>query len=475
MKKRIISLLLMLVMCVTLVSTSQVREVQAAETEAFVIANTWAIPDLMYGETYGIYPVAWNEKGFIGTITQGKLRVLLAGIRHKLLDTNCATESGALKPVLDSSLTVKEVLNAFYLVLSNYDYTVDLGLDNKLTPVEYMKRAGIYTGTNGEQALKDICSIEQALVIATRIVTFVYDTLDAASKGFLWEVKSGENTVYLLGSIHVASYSIYPFSDTMLKAYQSSDALIVEANLYDQADTTAFSQMMYYTDGTTLKDHVSAESYQKSIETAALLGIPEETAAMLKPWALYSTFSNYTLAGNSKNDQNVIGLGIDMAFLTNAYVNQKPVYAIEGLVKQGTIFDSFSKELQEYLLNVYSDAAIDVINGTVDEETMDLNEYTDLMLQYWHDGNTEDCKVLLNQDDDAFDGELSKEEKVLMEEFTDKLLTKRDKGMADNIESLLKSEGSSTYFVVVGAAHYLGDNSVIDILEDKGYVITRVK
>jgi len=47
--------------------------------------------------------------------------------------------------------------------------------------------------------------------------------------------------------------------------------------------------------------------------------------------------------------------------------------------------------------------------------------------------------------------------------------------MADNIESLLKTEGSSTYFVVVGAAHYIGDNSVINILEDKGYVITRMK
>jgi len=205
------------------------------------------------------------------------------------------------------------------------------------------------------------------------------------------------------------------------------------------------------------------------------LGIPEETAALLKTWALYSTFSSYAVAGDSKSDQNVIGLGIDMTFLTNAYVNQKPVYAIEGLVKQGMIFDSFSKELQEYLLNVYSDAAIDVIKGTVDEDTMDMNEYTDLLLQYWHDGNTEDCKALLNQDDDVFDGELSKEEKVLMEEFTDKLMTQRDKGMADNIESLLKTEGSSTYFVVVGAAHYIGDNSVINILEDKGYVITRMK
>ena len=39
-------------MYVTLVSTSLVREVQAAEKEAIVLTKTWAIPDLMYGETY---------------------------------------------------------------------------------------------------------------------------------------------------------------------------------------------------------------------------------------------------------------------------------------------------------------------------------------------------------------------------------------------------------------------------------------
>ena len=49
------------------------------------------------------------------------------------------------------------------------------------------------------------------------------------------------------------------------------------------------------------------------------------------------------------------------------------------------------------------------------------------------------------------------------------LLGKRDKEMARKIDLLLQEEGENTYFVVVGAAHYVTDNAVVDTLRDKGY------
>lgn len=477
MKKRILSLLLILAMCITLAAPAKVYAAEnvPAESNEFVLFSKWAVPDLMYGETYGIYPTSWNEIGFKGSISQAKFRVLLAGIRLKVLGTECATESRMLKPVIDNSLTVEEVLKACYTVLYNYDYTVDLGLNNKLTPVAYMKQKGIYTGENGEQDLKDRCSIEQALVIATRVITFVYNTLDVASKGFLWEVKSGDNTVYLLGSIHMASYSIYPFSDAMLKAYRSSDALIVEADLYDQADVTAYSQMLIYTDGTTLKDHISAESYKKIVETAALFGLTEEVIALMKPWTMAFLLESFALAGNVDADKIVTTLGIDMTFLNNAYAYQKPVYPIESLTKQATIFDSFSAGLQELMLNYDIDMINDMVNGTEDD-TMDLNEYADLMLEYWHDGDVEAFKALSSETDtDYFEGEQSVEIQKYMAEYEDKIMTQRDKGMAEFVVNLLNAEGSTTYFVIVGSAHYISDYSVLDILKEKGYTISQIK
>lgn len=471
--KKVTSLLLMLVMCITLISPTQVKEAQAAEADS---VSTWAIPELMYGDTYGIYPLTWYEKKLTTSISQGKFRVLYYGVRGKLVSSDCAVEKRFEAPVIDNSITVKEALEAFYLLLSNYDYTVDLGLTQGIDAVSYMQLIGVYTGQNGEQSLNDVCSMEQAMVMATRIVAIMYEALDASSKGFLWEVKSGENTVYLLGSIHLASNQIYPYSNELWTAFYKSDALFAEVNFYNQADFQAYSQLAVYTDGTTLKDHLSADTYQKVIETAALLGIPEEIAAYCKPWALYITFQNFLATDNTGADKTSAQLGIDFYLMTNAVLNQKPIYAVEGLEKQGQILDSFSDGLQEYLLSTYSTLISDMLNGVTEVSKSDVDDYIDSLYDAWKAGDIEEFKALTVEDEDeAFKGELSDEVKAYNEEYQLKLLTLRDDAMAEYIDQLLKSEGSNTYFVVLGAGHYISNYSVIDRLEKMGYTATQIK
>ena len=66
---------------------------------------------------------------------------------------------------------------------------------------------------------------------------------------------------------------------------------------------------------------------------------------------------------------------------------------------------------------------------------------------------------------------------VLTKEYIDKLLTNRDAKMAEKIEGCLNNETGNTYFIIVGAAHYISarDNSVIDQLKAKGYTVTQIK
>jgi hypothetical protein len=44
--------------------------------------------------------------------------------------------------------------------------------------------------------------------------------------------------------------------------------------------------------------------------------------------------------------------------------------------------------------------------------------------------------------------------------------------MAQKIDGYLKTSG--TYFVVVGAAHLLGDKGIIQLLKDKGYSVEQL-
>jgi uncharacterized protein YbaP (TraB family) len=279
----------------------------------------------------------------------------------------------------------------------------------------------------------------------------------------------------MLGSVHMASYDIYPFSKEMLEAYQESDALAVEANLFDIEGYFSFLQLAIYSDGTTLKDHVTEETYEKTVKLAEELGFAEDEIIMLKPWYLYTLFS--TLSSTESGDLNkavsAAALGIDLYFTTNALYTGKPILEVEGSEYQGKVFDSFSDELEEYLLN----GAVDAENAALSGDYSVGADYLELVLELWKDGNAEAFKELTSPDEELpeFNVNYTEQEKELNAEFNDKLMTQRDKHMADYIDDLLKSEGSSTYFVVVGSGHFISDYSVLDILKEKGYEISQIK
>ena len=477
MKKRIISLFLVMTLILTVFSSS--TALAQEELVAQPTFSQWAMEDLIVGDTYNIYPMSWYTKNMQAPITHGQLRVLLAGIRCKFLDTDCVIDYYEQRYKLKSNMKVEEVLEFLYLLISDYEFSGNVGITDNGNALEYMEEYGIYTGDNGELSLKDVCSIEQACVIATRLITHVYDALDAASKGFLWEIESGENTVYLLGSVHLANYDIYPFGNNIGEAFEESNILGVEIDIVNiQEDVnTLYMQYGIYTDGTSLKDHVSEETYQMAVMVGANFGITEEIIAMMKPWYLYSTFSTFitTSSGTAEEVALAQTLGIDRKFLIDAYLSGKPIVELESFENQIQMLDSFSDELIEWLLSETLDGIISMNQG----EDIGGDELINMLLDYWHKGDVEgfmsDIAPMLFATEIPSMDEEDKEALLLMDEYIDKMLTQRDKGMAEKIDAYLKAEGSSTYFIVVGSAHYISEYSVIDILEDMGYEINQVK
>lgn len=473
MKKRLISFLLTFSMAIAVLAPSQAKKVMAAESAN---VSQWSVPVLIYGDTYGIYPLSWYDNDLTKQISKDKFMVLYYGLRKKLVDTNSVKEVRTERPVISDSMTVLQVLEAFYTMLSNYDYPVDIGLGEGMDAVTYMTRIGAYTGQNGEQGLQDICSIEQAMVIASRIVTVLYDALGASSKGFFWEVKSGGNTVYLLGSVHLASTKQYPLSKKIWTAFFNSDALVVEANIYDNSDLLSMQEMMYYLDGSSLKDHVSEETYKTVVELASIFGLSEELVAIMKPWAVYLLISNYavlsTSAGADANGQ----LGIDSNFLLNAMVYRKPIYAVEGLKKQAEILESFSDGLQEYLVNTSAQQLKAILSGEDTASGDKLNDQMETLFRSWQEGDVKTFAQLYSGNGmEEFEGVVDEEVMKYSEEYQTKFMVQRDDNMAAYIDNLLKTEGNNTYFVVLGSLHYISDNSVIDRLVKAGYTIEQIK
>jgi len=272
------------------------------------------------------------------------------------------------------------------------------------------------------------------------------------SKGFLWKAEGEGSDVYLLGSIHVADSDMYPLRAEIEEAFAASDYLGVELDISDVSqDMEALTaELGMYQDGTTLKDHIPAETYAALGELLKGLGLPEDSFDAFKPW-MVSTTIDYLQIGDAGYEGD---LGIDMYFLQEAKKRKLPILELESAELQLKMFNSFSDELQLQML----EGSIAAYNAGPDENA----QFTiDHMIQMWIDGDHE----LL--------GELT-EQFGPSGEYMDAMLTNRNKGMVDKVKGYLDDKEGKTYFVVVGAAHMVGPSGIVTKLREQGYTVTEL-
>lgn len=263
--------------------------------------------------------------------------------------------------------------------------------------------------------------------------------------GYFWEIKNGDAKVYLFGSIHMADESLYPMSEMVEKAFESSDYLGVEADVSNMAAVQSTISLMMYEGDDTVYNHLSEEGIEKFEAICEELKIQPKMLEKFRVWAVGSNLLSLQLLKSPYSANE----GVDMYFMDKAKAMDKEIIELEGLEFQINLINSFTDEEQEttFLSGL----------GTTEETIAD---FEDMYNKY------------LDANDDVMTGYLFSEETPAFENnVEDKLLRDRNIGMADKIEEYLKTD--KTYFVVVGVAHYLGDESVVRYLEDKGYEVNR--
>ncbi|MGG4483986.1 TraB/GumN family protein [Paenibacillus illinoisensis] len=285
----------------------------------------------------------------------------------------------------------------------------------------------------------------------TRTVLLVSKGVETAAqtggRGFMWEVESNGNTVYLVGSMHIADDSFYPLREEFEEAFAEADYLGVEIDISkaaDEAQQKLILDLGSYQDGSTLKDLVSSETYTKLGDILKKNGLEPNALDAFKPWVAESTLASLksTTAGYEAS------AGVDLYFIQKAIESKLPIIELESYESQLGMFNDFSKELQEETLKATLDN-FDVLDDSVNQ-----------MAEMWKTGNDEQLLELTNSFSDN-------------EEYNKAMLIDRNIGMADKIDGYLKSDKKEEYFIVVGAAHYLGEHGIVKLLEDKGYTVER--
>lgn len=422
--------------------------------------SPWSVGTLNEGEKYGIYPRDWYSEGFKENISQEKLTILLRNIEAKLLELHLEKDETFTPKTYPRDGSRGSVVTALYNALGLHKLPNELE-KNKGNPAEYLQKRKILNGTPTGLELDKPCTLEQALVLGSKLIEDTYSTAEAGAKGLMWKVSHGDNILYLLGSIHIGETDLYPLHPAVKDAFQQSDKLIVEANILDrEKDMEAFTKASRYTDGTTFQDHVSEETYEKALEVFNQYGLPIDLYDQFKPWGISSNLEVLTSSNSHSLADGVEAahLGIDMYFLTTAVLRNKPVVELEGLLYQAELFNSISPEIHEKHLNNILDDILGVSTKASGESAQNVK----LWLEQWYKG-----------DIDGFENNYGIKVAAEQSEYKEILFGKRDQDMANKLVDLLEKEDGQTYFVVVGAGHLAIKNTVIDQLISQGYAVER--
>jgi uncharacterized protein YbaP (TraB family) len=286
-----------------------------------------------------------------------------------------------------------------------------------------------------------------ALKLLTTIVVVMATALNAQAQGLLWEVKSPTRTMYLFGSIHLAKADFYPLPEKVEAAYTQADTLVVEADITDTIASKNALALMRFTAPDNLQKHLSKTTW-KLLKTAA--GENVEQFELFKPAVVAVGLSMASMAQQGYEPQ----YGIDLHFIERASFDKKKLVELESLAFQAGVLGGLNDADGDALLR---QTLTDFANGTAMKEAQQ-------MIAAWKAG---DAAALAKSFTDASKKDAGT--KKLMK----RLLDERNIGMAKKITRLLADESKA--FVVVGAGHLTGANSIIDLLNKQGLQVRQIQ
>jgi len=264
----------------------------------------------------------------------------------------------------------------------------------------------------------------------------------------LWEIRAGDTTAYLFGTIHVGAADFYPLPESVQSAFRNSDVLALEADPNNSQQAASALAIAMYVPPDSIEKHLETSLLSGVQEVSALYGLQFQQLRQMKPYLLMFmlTMMEYGRLGYDAK------YGLDAHFSQRALRDGKQIIELESMGQQMHMLDSLSPDLQSAMLQITVD---EILSGEV---SVVSNE----MIAAWSSGDT-------NQLNDVMTAEERKLPPPLAKEFRRRFLTDRNVTMARQIDGMIKS--GQSVFVAVGALHMVGENSIPEMLRAKGYTV----
>ena len=282
-----------------------------------------------------------------------------------------------------------------------------------------------------------------------------------------YEVTSEDGgKMYLFGTIHVGDDRTGHLPQVILDAFDSADALAVEFDTDsfddlikdDEKLQKKLAEAYYYTDGSTIKDHLDEEILEGASDLMKVTGDYIPMAESMKPFVWSFSIDNFYLA---QSRELMSSKGVDSQLLRMARESDKKILDVESGEFQIGMLSGYSDAVQEMMLSSSASA-------TRSKYLSDLKE----LYEQWCTGDEATLIDLLTAESQEEQEEIDEEEMAVYVEYHQKMEVDRNAHMLKVAQGYLS--GDETVFYAVGLAHLLGDGGLVQSLRDAGYTVTLV-
>jgi uncharacterized protein YbaP (TraB family) len=283
------------------------------------------------------------------------------------------------------------------------------------------------------------------LVVLVTLVLLAPVTASADTS--VWVATDGDSKVYLGGTVHLLRPQDYPLPGEYDQAYADSERLFFEtdvSSMNDMAVQASMLQQLTYSDSRTLKTVLNEEAYESLASHLATAGMPIMMMEKFKPGLVVSTLQILEFQKLGFTPQ-----GVDVYFNNRAIGDAKRVGELESVQEQINYIANMGEgnESEFILLSL----------GDLEEISSSMED----LITAWRDGNIQALAELFVDD-----------MRSESEDLYNSLLLERNQNWLPIIEQMFREDG--TEFVLVGAAHLVGEDGLLSLLEARGYQVEQL-
>jgi uncharacterized protein YbaP (TraB family) len=306
----------------------------------------------------------------------------------------------------------------------------------------------------GTGFLNELTPAQQAdLATATKALPF--------SKGILWTATRGEQTITVIGTMHIYDPRLEPIYDKISDQITNADLILLEATPKEEAELQDLiitdPDLLFITEGPTLPALLDAETWDLISTAATDRGIPGFMAAKMQPWYLSLILSVPPCA---MQDMINGAVGLDHMITKEAEAAGVAMLALEPVT---TLFDLFKGNPM--------DEQIDMLMVNLSSPDIQQQMFVSMLDSYFaQDVGTlwEMSRIAMTEIpgiDDATAADL-------FNQMEQSLLITRNRNWMPVISQAAAEH--DTLVVAVGAAHLIGKEGVLQFLQNDGWTLTQI-